>query len=145
MVKGGNRTNVIPERAYAVFDCRYCELEEGPRITNGMAALRPKLPGSRLALSGKISHPPMVKTDKSRRLFAESREIARGLGLDLREGDSGGASDGSFTAALGIPTLDGLGVDGDGAHAWHEHIRVDCLAPRIALLGRLVERLGAGG
>jgi len=83
----------------------------------------------------------MVKTDRSQELFLTAREIAAELGFDLDEGGSGGGSDGNFTSALGIPTLDGLGIPGDGAHAWHEHVQVDQLAPRIALLARLIERL----
>ncbi len=83
----------------------------------------------------------MVKTPRSEELLQSAQEIASELGFDLGEGESGGGSDGNITAALGVATLDGLGIPGDGAHAWHEHIEMSALAPRIALLARLIERL----
>ena len=83
----------------------------------------------------------MIKGDGGQQLFDRAREIGAELGLDLEEGETGGGSDGSYSAALGVPTLDGLGVNGDGAHALHEHIELDSLPARVALLARLVEKL----
>lgn len=141
VARGGNRDNVIPDSADAVVDFRFRSVEEGQRVEGALRDLKPHLDGAHLAVSGGIDRPPMVKGPKSESLFKRARVIAGDLGLDLQEGETGGGSDGSYTAALGVPTLDGLGVDGDGAHAVHEHIELEALAPQVALLARLVERL----
>lgn len=141
MAQGGTRDNVIPEFANATVDFRFRTVEEGHRVEDGLHALNPRHPEIRLEVSGGINRPPMVKGDGGQQLFDRAREIGAELGLDLQEGETGGGSDGSFSAALGVPTLDGLGVDGDGAHALHEHIEVESLPVRAALLARLVEKL----
>jgi glutamate carboxypeptidase len=87
---------------------------------------------------GGINRPPMERTSETVRLFELARRIGHEIGIDLKEGSTGGASDGNFTAALGIPTLDGLGPVGDGAHAVHEWVDIDSLAPRAALLAGLI-------
>ena len=140
-VRGGTAMNVIAEYAEAVVDTRFTSQEEADRVDQALRHLKPEVPGARLEVEGGIERYPMVKTDGSEELFAMAQEIAAELGFDLDDGGSGGGSDGNFTSALGIPTLDGLGIPGDGAHAWHEHVQVDQLAPRIALLARLIERL----
>ncbi len=140
-VRGGTAINVIAEYAEAVVDTRFTSKQEADRVDQALRSMKPEVAGARLELEGEIERYPMVKTDRSEELFVTAREIAAELGFDLAEGASGGGSDGNFTSALGIPTLDGLGIPGDGAHAWHEHVEVDQLAPRIALLARLIESL----
>jgi glutamate carboxypeptidase len=140
-VRGGTAINVIAEYAEAVVDTRFTSQEEADRVDQALRDMKPEVPSARLEVEGGIERYPMVKTDRSEELFTMAQEIAAELGYDLDEGGSGGGSDGNFTSALGIPTLDGLGIPGDGAHAWHEHVQVDQLAPRIALLARLIERL----
>ncbi len=140
-VRGGTAINVIAEYAEAVVDTRFSSKQEADRVDQALRNMKPEVEGARLELEGGIERYPMVKTDGSHELFLTAREIAAELGFDLDEGGSGGGSDGNFTSALGIPTLDGMGIPGDGAHAWHEHVQVDQLAPRIALLARLIERL----
>lgn len=141
VVQGGTRTNVIPDAAQAQIDVRYKEPREGDRIVEAMQGLAPHNPQAGLEVEGGINRPPMVQTPRTREFVQESQKLARELGFELSEGSSGGGSDGSFCAALGIPTLDGLGVDGDGAHALHEHIRLDRLVPKVTLLARLAEAL----
>ncbi len=141
MVRGGHALNAIAEYAEATVDTRFRTLEEGERVDGEIRHLQSRVPGTRLEIEGSIDRPPMVKTPRSEELLQSAQEIASELGFDLGEGESGGGSDGNITAALGIATLDGLGIPGDGAHAWHEHIEMSALAPRIALLARLIERL----
>ena len=141
VVRGGERENVIPDSAEAVFDVRVKSLQEADRIKAAIADLRPHLPEARLEVVGEMDRPPMARTDSSRELFAAARRLALELDIRLEEGETGGGSDGCFSAALGVPTLDGLGVNGDGAHALPEHIELAQLPPRTALLARLVEGL----
>ena len=141
MVRGGHALNAIAEYAEATVDTRFRTLEEGERVDGEIRHLQSRVPGTRLEIEGSIDRPPMVKTPRSEELLQSAQEIASELGFDLGEGESGGGSDGNITAALGIATLDGLGIPGDGAHAWHEHIEMSALAPRIALLARLIEQL----
>ncbi len=141
MAEGGTRDNVIPEFAKATIDFRFRTVEEGHRVEDALHALKPRHPEIRLEVTGGINRPPMIKGEGGQQLFDQAREIGAELGLDLEEGETGGGSDGSYSAALGVPTLDGLGVDGDGAHALHEHIELEALPARAALLARLVEKL----
>jgi glutamate carboxypeptidase len=138
---GGEAVNVIPEKAAALVDVRFRVESEGARLDAALRSLEPRLPGARLRVSGQLDRPPMARSERTVQLFAAARHIAAPLGIDLGEGESGGGSDGNFTAAQGIPTLDGLGIEGDGAHAWHEHILRSSIVPRVALLARLIERL----
>jgi glutamate carboxypeptidase len=140
---GGTRINVIPSEAFAEFDVRIARLADAPRIVRKFAALKPpafKLIDKRctLTITGGINRPPMERTRATIRLFERARTLAREIGLDLQEAATGGASDGNFTSALGIPTLDGMGAVGEGAHAPHEHILIEHLAPRTALLAGLI-------
>lgn len=141
VASGGTRDNVVPEYAEARIDTRFKTLPELERVEREIRSLAPFLPGARLEVAGGIDRPPMVRTANTEELFERARGIAAALGISLAEAESGGASDGNFTAALGVPTLDGLGIDGEGIHALNEHIRVEAVAPRTALFARLVEKL----
>ena len=141
VVRGGTRTNVVPAESAIEIDTRITSMDEAERITSAVRALSPVLPGSRIEVRGQIKRPPMERTTDTTRLFELAREIAGEVGRDLQEGSTGGASDGNFTAALGIPTLDGLGTIGLGAHQVDEHIEVDQLPWRTALVAGLIERI----
>ena len=141
VVRGGTRPNVVPAESAIEIDTRITSMEEAERITSAVRALSPVLPGSRIEVRGQINRPPMERTTDTERLFELAREIAGDLGRELQEGSTGGASDGNFTAALGIPTLDGLGTIGLGAHQVDEHIEVDQLPWRTALVAGLIERI----
>lgn len=142
VVAGGTRPNVVAARARAEIDVRVATLAEAERVAAALQGLTPVLPEARLTVSGGLNRPPMERTPASAALFVRAREIARAaLDQDLQEGATGGGSDGNFTAALGLPTLDGLGPDGRGAHAADEHVLVASLAPRAALLAALLHAL----
>jgi glutamate carboxypeptidase len=135
---GGTRINVIPAEAFAEFDVRIARRADARRIVRKFAALKPSDKRCTLSITGGINRPPMERTRSTIRLFERARTLAREIGLDLQEAATGGASDGNFTSALGIPTLDGMGAVGEGAHAPHESILIDHLAPRTALLAGLI-------
>ena len=135
---GGTKMNVVPAHAWAEVDVRIARKADGPRIERKFAALKPKDKRCSLELTGGINRPPMERLRGTVRLFKQAQAIATELGFALDEAATGGASDGNFTAALGIPTLDGLGAVGDGAHARHESVIVEHLAPRTALLAALL-------
>jgi glutamate carboxypeptidase len=140
VVGGGTKTNVIPAEAFAEVDIRIARKADGPRIERKFAALKAHDPRCTLTLTGGINRPPMERTRGTVRLFAKAKALAAELGFALQEAATGGASDGNFTSALGIPTLDGMGAVGEGAHAAHESIEIGHLAPRTALLaGMLIE------
>jgi len=139
-IEGGTATNVVPARAVAQVDTRVWTQAEADRLVQTMAALRPVLPGAEVRVSGGLNRPPLERKATAA-LFRRVQEIGRQLGMELAEGSTGGGSDGNFTGALGIPTLDGLGVPGDGAHADHEHILVDEIPGRVALLAVLWQGL----
>jgi glutamate carboxypeptidase len=103
--------------------------------------LRPVDARTTLDAHGGFDRPPLERSAKVTRLYNEAREVARELGQDLGEGGTGGGSDGNFTAALGVPTLDGLGAVGDGAHALHEHVDIEALCERAALVAGLITRI----
>jgi glutamate carboxypeptidase len=135
---GGTKMNVVPDHAWAEVDVRIARKADGPRIERKFAALKPKDKRCSIELTGGINRPPMERLRGTVRLFKQAQAIATELGFALDEAATGGASDGNFTAALGIPTLDGLGAVGDGAHARHESVVVEHLAPRTALLAGLL-------
>ena len=139
-VQGGTRTNVVPERARARVDVRVRTMAEGQRMVEEIEGLRPVLPGARLVVEGGMSRPPMEDSPVTREPFRRAQEIAAGLGLLVTADGSGGASDGNFTACLGVPTLDGLGAVGDGAHSPEEYVVVSSLAERAALMAALLSR-----
>jgi glutamate carboxypeptidase len=140
-IRGGSRSNVISDRAEIEVDLRISSVAEGDRVARRILQLQPKLKGSSLEISGGINRPPLERNSQTVQLFDRARILAAEIGLELHEGSTGGASDGCFTAALAIPTLDGLGPDGAGPHALHEHVIIESLAPRAALLTQLVLKL----
>jgi len=135
---GGSKTNVIPAEAWAEVDVRIARKADGPRIERKFAALKPLDNRCQLTVTGGINRPPMERTRGTVRLYRQARSLAAELGFTLEEAATGGASDGNFTSALGIPTLDGMGAVGEGAHARHESVVIEHLAPRTALLAGLL-------
>lgn len=138
-VRGGVATNVVPGSASAGIDTRFDSLADGRELDRKLRALQPEEPGAELSLGGDIIFPPLVPDGRSRALADRAVEVAAALGLGLSRGRSGGGSDGSFLAARGLAVLDGLGVDGGGAHAEDEHIVLEALPRRAALLTGLLE------
>jgi glutamate carboxypeptidase len=139
-VRGGTRTNIVPDRAEARVDVRVRTVAEGNRMVAAFDGLQPVLPGARLTVEGGLSRPPMEESPVTLEPFRRAQEIAVDLGLTLTAGGSGGASDGNFTAAMGMPTLDGLGAVGDGAHSIGEYVLIPSLAERAALMAALLSR-----
>ena len=138
VVQGGTVANVVAARAVAQVDVRATRLDAASRIERALYSLEPVIAGTRIKVDGHFNRPPMERTPAIVALFERARVIGRGLGIELTEGSTGGGSDGNFTAAIGIPTLDGLGVRGGGAHADDEHIQIDSLPERAALLAALL-------
>ncbi|HQZ18098.1 MAG TPA: M20 family metallopeptidase [Vicinamibacteria bacterium] len=138
LASAGTRSNVVPENAEVTLDGRVWAPSEPERVERELRAWRPKDPRVRVDVEGGFDRPPLAESDASRALFASAQRIARDLGFELRGERVGGASDGNLTAAAGVPTLDGLGPMGDGAHARHEHVLVADLARRVDLIERLV-------
>ena len=141
VARGGVLSNVIAAEAHAFVDMRFRTVDEGERITKALSDLKPVLDGARLELLGGINRPPLVRTPETGELFDQAKQLASEIGFELNEGSVGGGSDGNFIAALGVPVLDGLGVDGAGAHAEHEHIIISDIPRRAALLTRLIETI----
>jgi glutamate carboxypeptidase len=137
VIEGGTRSNVIPERAWAAIDVRISRRRDRAIIDRKVYGLKPVHPQARLEIQGGINRPPMERARAST-LFRRASALGRQLGMNLKEASTGGGSDGNFTAALGIPTLDGLGGVGDGAHALDEHVVIRELPRRAALLAALI-------
>jgi glutamate carboxypeptidase len=135
---GGSATNVVPAHAWAEVDVRIVRKADGPRIERRFAALRASDPRCQVTLTGGINRPPMERTRGTVQLYRRAQALAAELDCPLPEAATGGASDGNFTSALGIPTLDGMGAVGEGAHAAHESILLEHLAPRTALLAGML-------
>jgi glutamate carboxypeptidase len=144
VIEGGTRSNVIAEHARAVVDVRVATLADTERVESFVRGLRVRDARARLTITGGIDRPPLERSAGVVRLYELARDVARQIGRELGEGSTGGGSDGNFTAALGVPTLDGFGAIGDGAHALHEHVELDSLAWRSALLAGVMARLAAG-
>jgi glutamate carboxypeptidase len=138
LVGGGSKTNVIPAEAWAEVDVRIAREADGGRMEKKFAALKAQDKRCSLHVTGGINRPPMERTRGTVKLYRQARALAEELGFALDEAATGGASDGNFTSALGIPTLDGMGAAGEGAHASHESILLEHLAPRTALLAALL-------
>ncbi len=141
VIQGGTRSNVIPAEATASVDVRVMNPVEGERIDKAIRALTPVLPGAALEITGGLNRPPMERSAGNLALYEKARTLAAELGFEIAAGGTGGGSDGNFTAALGLPTLDGLGAYGDGGHAVTEHVALSALPVRAALLARLLETL----
>jgi len=141
VVEGGTATNVVPERAQASIDIRFAKVADAPRIEKELRGLRPILRGARVEVRMGALRPPLERTAGVRGLFRVARGLMGEMGLSLREAATGGGSDGNFTGALGVPTLDGLGAVGDGPHSSREHVVVRELGVRAALLAGLMARL----
>ncbi|MBK5297902.1 MAG: M20 family metallopeptidase [Vicinamibacteria bacterium] len=138
LISGGSRSNVVADLAEAVVDVRIPTMADAARVTSAITQLVPRDSRVQIEVSGGIDRPPLERTSQVAALFDLAAVIAADMGRTLAEGATGGGSDGNFTAALGIPTLDGLGAEGDGAHALHEHVLVESLAFRAALVAGLI-------
>jgi glutamate carboxypeptidase len=138
VIQGGSAGNVVAAHATAMIDARISSMSEAARVEAELKGLKPVLADVKLTVTGRIKRPPMERTPAVADLYERVRPIGQTLGLDLKEGSTGGASDGNFTAALGVPTLDGLGCPGGGAHAVDEHILIDGLLERAALLAAIL-------
>jgi glutamate carboxypeptidase len=141
IISGGTRSNVIAAEAETVVDFRIPRASDAKGLDRSFHCLRPFDPRCRVEVIGGLNRPPLERTPGVVKLFRTAQKIARQLGFDLEETAVGGGSDGNFTAGLGIPTLDGLGAIGDGAHASHEHIVIEHLPERMALLAHMVRSL----
>ena len=141
LIQGGSRVNVVPAEAAVEIDVRIPNTEEAARVTAAIRALQPRLPGSVLHIRGGINRPPMQRTGDTAKLLGLARTIGAELGIVVDEGSTGGASDGNFTSAMGIPTLDGLGAIGDGAHSLEEFVEVESLPGRAALIAGLIRKV----
>jgi glutamate carboxypeptidase len=142
VVGGGTRSNVIPQHAWARVDARVMNQAEAERLDAALKGLKPHHKGAQVEVTGAINRPPMIRTEAGVALFRRAEVIAAELGFTVQESGTGGGSDGNFTAALGVPTLDGLGVAGDGGHALHEHVIISSLPERAALLAGLLRSAG---
>lgn len=141
VVQGGTRTNVVAAEACAEVDIRIARAADAKELEARFAALKPFDPACTLEVTGGLNRPPMERTEGTVRLFRAAQEQAKKIGMELDEAATGGGSDGNFTSALGVPTLDGLGAVGEGAHAAHESIVLEELPRRTALLTSMIETL----
>jgi glutamate carboxypeptidase len=138
VAKGGTVSNVIAEEAHASLDMRVLKLSEAQRVEKALRGYTPKDSRVSITMTGGVNRPPLEFDKKNQKLFAEAKEAMRSLGFDLEGATVGGGSDGNFTSALGIPTLDGLGSAGEGPHARFEHIRITETIDRLALVTALL-------
>jgi glutamate carboxypeptidase len=138
VVQGGTRSNVVPAECRAAIDIRAPRDRDRVYLERAFASLKPFDKRCTIEVTGGLNRPPMERSAGVRKLFATAKKLAVDLGVELEESATGGGSDGNFTAALGIPTLDGLGAVGEGAHALNESILVNRIADRTALLTKLV-------
>ncbi len=141
VIRGGTRTNVVADEAEAEFDLRITSTSQAKAVDKKFHSLKPFDRRCKLEVSGGINRPPLERSDKVVGLFRKAQTIACEIGWHLDEAAVGGGSDGNFTAGLGIPTLDGLGAVGEGAHARNESVLISELVRRTALLARLVEEV----
>jgi glutamate carboxypeptidase len=138
VIHGGTRSNVIAAHAWAEIDARITKASQAATVDKKFHALKCKDPKCKLTVTGGINRPPMERSAGTVKLFKRAKKFAAELGFELEEAATGGGSDGNFTAAMGVPTLDGMGAVGAGAHAKHEHVVVKHLAQRTALLARMI-------
>jgi glutamate carboxypeptidase len=140
VVGGGTQSNVVPAAAWAEIDLRVKTVADAETVTRRLQAFEARDPGCSLRLTGGLNRPPMERTAGTAELFAQAKALAAGFGFALDEAATGGGSDGNFTSALGIPTLDGMGAVGKGAHAEDESIRIDSVVTRTALLAAMIAK-----
>jgi glutamate carboxypeptidase len=138
LMRGGTRVNVVAAEAWAEIDVRIARTRDAGRIERLFRALRPADRACSVTIAGGVNRPPMERGSGTVKLFRRAKKLADALGFTLEEASTGGGSDGNFTAALGIATLDGMGAVGEGAHAAHESILLAALAPRTALLAAMI-------
>lgn len=141
VIRGGTRTNVVAAEAEAEIDVRIARAKDAARIERKFRGLKARDRGCRLEVEGGINRPPMERSPGTVKLFRRAATLARAMGFTLSEAATGGGSDGNFTAALGVPTLDGMGGVGEGAHASNESVVVEHLIPRTALLAEMMRGL----
>jgi glutamate carboxypeptidase len=141
VVSGGTRSNVVPAEAKATIDGRAITRADADRVERAMRDLKPRIAGAQVEVTGGFDRPPLERTAAVIKLFEQAKKVAAEIGVTLEEGSAGGGSDGNFTAALGVATLDGIGAIGDGAHALHEHVETDALIPRAAIIAGLLQQL----
>ncbi len=141
VIEGGSRPNVVAAEARARIDVRAPTMSEANRVDAAIRGLTPHLRGTTIRVDGGFGRPPMERTAGVASLYAIAEAAGAELEQTIGEGTTGGGSDGNFCAALGVPTLDGLGAIGDGAHALHEHVHVPSLVPRAALVARLIQHV----
>ncbi|MFN7938593.1 MAG: M20 family metallopeptidase [Bryobacteraceae bacterium] len=141
VIRGGTRSNVIAAEAHADVDIRIAKLKDAGPLEKKFLALKAFDKKCKVTVTGGLNRPPMERTKEIGELFLKAKKLAAELGVKIEESMTGGGSDGNFTAALGVPTLDGLGAVGEGAHASHESLLVDRIADRTALLAKLVATL----
>jgi glutamate carboxypeptidase len=132
---------VVAEEARAQVDLRVASVVEGEKVVSEILNLKPVLKGATINITGGLNRPPMERTPKIVEFYHKARALAAELGFDLPEGGTGGGSDGQLAAALGVPTLDGMGAVGEGGHAMNERISIKDMPERAALLARLLETL----
>jgi glutamate carboxypeptidase len=138
VISGGTRANVVAQHAYADVDVRIARASDAARVDRLFRGLRCADPKCMLEITGGLNRPPMERKPGTVALYKQARKLADELGFELNEAATGGGSDGNFTAALGVPTLDGLGAVGEGAHAAHESVLIEHLVPRTALLAAMI-------
>jgi glutamate carboxypeptidase len=138
VIGGGTRSNVVASHAHAEVDVRIARASDAAYIEKLFRNLRVSDPHCKLEITGGINRPPMERKAGTIALFKKARKLAAEIGFELDEAATGGGSDGNFTAALGAPTLDGMGAVGEGAHAAHEHVVIEHLVPRTALLAAMI-------
>jgi glutamate carboxypeptidase len=141
VVRGGTRTNVIAAEAELEVDIRVARMKDSGHLDRRFRALKAFDRRCKLTVSGGVNRPPMERSAEIGSLFQKAQELGKSLGVEIEESSTGGGSDGNFTSALGIPTLDGLGGVGEGAHARNESILIDRMADRVALLALLLQSL----
>ena len=137
----GTASNVVPALATAEVDMRFTSLDLGVAVESDVLRLKPFDQRAQVVVTGGINRPPLERTPKVAELYELARGIAAELDFELGEASVGGGSDGNFVGALGVPVLDGLGIEGDGAHAAHEHIMTDNISTRGAMLAGLIASL----
>jgi glutamate carboxypeptidase len=141
VISGGSRSNVVADFAQAEVDIRIPRLKDARELDERFRSLTPFDSRCSISITGGLNRPPMERTEAIGQLFEKARLLAADLGADLKEASTGGGSDGNFTAAVGTPTLDGIGAVGAGAHSPEEHIRIDRIADRTALIAKLLEAI----